>query len=170
MIPDVTFAHGDIRDTDFPDASFDAYFSWGTFEHFEIGLGPCFEEARRILKKNGYLFITVPFQNGRHTRRDRRALWHWDESFDKQTGYRSPMRFYQWRLTLPELHQAFEMHGFRFLQGRPIHKIVGLRRMLKHDFSLPYESITHRILRPLLRPLVPARYVSHMILGVGSRR
>lgn len=170
LFPELTFICGDIRRTGFPEGSFDAYLSWGTFEHFEIGLGPCFEEARRILKPGGYLFITVPFQNGRHLRRDGQELWHWDENYDREAGYRSSLRFYQWRLTLPELHRAFEMHGFRYLKGYPIHKEVGMRRMLKHEFGLSYESIGHRILRPLFRPVVPARYIAHMILGVGVRR
>lgn len=37
-LPNYHFVCGDIRHTDLADASFDAYFSWGTFEHFEKGL------------------------------------------------------------------------------------------------------------------------------------
>ena len=34
---DIEFALADIRDTKLPSESFDLYFSWGTFEHFEEG-------------------------------------------------------------------------------------------------------------------------------------
>jgi ubiquinone/menaquinone biosynthesis C-methylase UbiE len=94
IFPDHNFIVGDIRSTGFDDESFDAYFSWGTFEHFEIGLGPCFKEANRILKKGGYLFVSVPFQNGRHLRKDRRELYMWDENFDRENGYVKEIRFY----------------------------------------------------------------------------
>jgi len=38
-LPNYQFLCGDIRRTQFGNGSFDGYFSWGTFEHFEQGLG-----------------------------------------------------------------------------------------------------------------------------------
>src|SRR5262249_17010217 len=77
--PDSRFVVGDIRKTDFPDNTFDAYYSWGAFEHFEIGLGPCLDEAYRVLKPGGWLFISVPLHNGRLVRKERKPLSVWDE-------------------------------------------------------------------------------------------
>ncbi len=37
--PEAEFVVGDIRSTGLPDASSGGYFSWGTFEHFQDGLG-----------------------------------------------------------------------------------------------------------------------------------
>lgn len=164
------FVVGDIRKTHFPDNSFDAYFSWGTFEHFEIGLGPCFAEARRILKPGGYLFITLPFQSGNHLRRDSGPLERWDEAFDAAKGYTSEMRFYQWRLTKGELAREFEINGFRCLEVQPIHKAHGLHRAIKHDLGINSNSPLHRALQILLYPLVPKSYIAHMLMGVGQKR
>lgn len=167
--PDHKFVVGDVRQTGFEDASFDGYFSWGTFEHFEEGLGPCLEEARRVLRPGGLLCISVPFQNARHVRRDRQPLWAWDESFSRTHGYTSSMRFYQWRLTKPELQRELELHGFRTLRIEPIHKPDGLHRALQHDLGVT-GRLAQRVLLRLLRPIVPASYVAHMVMGVGAKR
>lgn len=79
IFPEQRFVVGDIRETGFPDNHFDLYFSWGTFEHFELGLGGPLREAYRVVKPGGYLVITVPFQNPRHLRRLRRDLAQWDD-------------------------------------------------------------------------------------------
>ena len=67
LFPDVSFDVSDIRKTNFKDSTFDIYFSWGVFEHFEEGLRPCLDEASRILKPGGLLFISVPADNLRQS-------------------------------------------------------------------------------------------------------
>lgn len=168
--PEHNFICGDIRYTGFDDESFDAYFSWGVFEHFEIGLGPCFKEANRILKKGGYLFVSVPFQNGRHLRRDKYELSKWDENFDREKGYVREMRFYQWRLTKPELQREFELNGFKILKVEAIAKEHGLYRAIKHDLGIEPGTKLHKKMMSLLYPFVPKDYVAHMIMGIGQKR
>lgn len=168
--PNHRFTTGDVRNTKFDEESFDAYFSWGTFEHFEDGLGSCFKEARRIVKKEGYLFISVPFQNGRHLRRDKRELSRWDKNFYKKEGYTSEMRFYQWRLTIPELQREFEINGFRAIRIEAIHKWHGLHRAITSDLRIGASTKLHRIIQVLLYPFLPKSYVAHMIMGVGQKR
>ncbi|MDA1166442.1 MAG: class I SAM-dependent methyltransferase [Planctomycetota bacterium] len=169
--PTASFRHGDLRRTDFPDASFDAYFSWGTFEHFENGLGDCLTEASRIVRRGGWLFVSVPFQNWRLVLRDARALEHWDEEFDAQSGYRTPQRFYQWRLTREELRRELELHGFSVLGVTPVGKLTGVGRMLQWGFPLFAKGSRPYAMASRVGALVlPASYVSHMILAVAKRR
>jgi len=168
--PAQNFIAGDITNTNFQDEYFDAYFSWGTFEHFERGLTECFQEAGRILRKNGYLFITVPYNNLRHIRRDQGKLKNWDDSFDNINGYKDKMRFYQWRLSKPELIREFEINGFKCLEVVPVHKFNGLSRAVNHDLHVKYGSKQHAILTRLLYPFYSKDYVSHMLMGIGMKK
>lgn len=54
---------GDVSQLDFPDSFFDTYYSGGVAEHFEEGPDSVLQEARRVLKPNGVLLISVPFIN-----------------------------------------------------------------------------------------------------------
>lgn len=168
IFPDINFIQGDIRKLGFKDGCFDAYLSWGAFEHFEEGLGPCLKEANRVLRHNGYLFITIPFHNRWHLKRDSKPLRVWDKNYDRQKGYASKMRFYQWRLTKPELQREMEIYGFRTLKIRPIHKKLGFRYLLKQDFGIKPGSIFYRLAR-LFYPFVSADCVAHMLMCIGQK-
>ena len=169
--PERQFVRGDIRHTDFGTGSFDAYLSWGAFEHFEIGLGPCLAEASRVVRPGGWLFVSVPFHNWRLMLREARALHRWDETFDRQSGYLQPQRFYQWRLTRPELQRELELHGFRVRSVAPIGKLVGAGRLLQWDLPLFTKgSRAYRVAQRALALMLPAAFISHMILAVGQRR
>lgn len=169
QFPQYHFLCGDIRQLDFPDEFFDACVSWGVFEHFEEGLGACIKEACRVLRTGGFLFVTVPFQNWRHIFRDMRSLHKWDEFYDPKQGYSSPMRFYQWRLTSSELHRELAMRGFEVLKIRPIYKVAGISRMLQFDLRVSPDGWFHRVVKHLLRPFIPARWVSHMLIAVAKK-
>jgi len=54
---------GDILDIHYPDSSFDAYISMGVIEHFEDGPLPALNEAHRVLKPGGLIFVSVPTVN-----------------------------------------------------------------------------------------------------------
>lgn len=168
--PRQAFEHGDMRHTSFATASFDACISWGTFEHFEAGLGGCLEEARRIIKPGGWLFLTVPFHNGRLMRRDAHPLEEWDEHFNPQTGYQQPQRFYQWRLTAPELNRELELHGFRPDHIVPLHKGTGVGRWLQWHVGIRKGSFLYRAAVRACTPLMPSWYISHMIFAAAQHR
>jgi SAM-dependent methyltransferase len=163
--PDLPLVCGDIRDTPFADATFDAYFSWGTFEHFEEGLQGCVREARRLLKPRGLLFVTVPFDNARHRWQARRSA---RDGRTGEGGDGQARRFYQWRLTRRELARELAP-GFEIVRIEAIHKWHGLHRALHHDLGIASGSWLHARLVDLLRPIVPAAYVAHMLLGIGRR-
>ena len=169
--PACQFVRGDIRHTGFEAESFAACFSWGAFEHFESGLGDCLAEVHRLIRPRGWLFLTVPFHNWRHILRDTRRLERWDEDFDPEVGYRQAHRFYQWRLTRPELQRELELHGFRTELVVPIDKLTGVGRWLQWDFRV-FRPGTPAFFaaRRAFAMLMPASYVSHMILAVGQRR
>lgn len=54
---------GDILDIHYPDSYFDAYITMGVIEHFEDGPSLVLQEARRVLKPRGLIFVSVPTVN-----------------------------------------------------------------------------------------------------------
>jgi SAM-dependent methyltransferase len=167
--PQQRFLCADIRRLCFGTGFFDAYFSWGVFEHFEDGLGSCIAEAWRVLRPGGYLFISVPFQNWRHIVRATRLPRPLNGSDHQQNGCGSRMRFYQWRLTMPELEQELVMRGFRLINIRPISMREGVSRTLTHELRLRAGTFVHKAAARLLAPLLPKRGFAHMIMAIAER-
>lgn len=169
--PHLEFARADLRATSFEPESFDAYFSWGTFEHFESGLAPCLIEAHRILRQGGLLFVSVPFDNGRLLVRDAFALLPWRPS--GRCGDEPPRheRFYQWRLTEPELRRELEIHRFKVHVTAPIGKLTGAGRLLRSDLRLfARRSRLYNAACRMVALVTPARFIGHMIVAVAERR
>ena len=163
MFPDMEFAVGDIRATGLPAQSMDAYFSWGTFEHFEEGFGPVVTEAFRVLKPGGLLFTSMPFVNLRHALHAT-FLEPW-----RLAPQRKQTRFYQWRLTRGELAGILAKHGFAVDDVKIIHKRQGLQRWLQGNFGLAATSVMAKGLAVLLSPFVPKAVIGHMILAIARK-
>lgn len=168
--PNEKFMVEDIRKTSFPDGYFDAYFSWGAFEHFEDGLARCIEEAHRVIRLDGFLFVTVPFHNTRHWNADNLAYRRSSSgSQDISWSANMPMRFYQWRLTRFELKRELEMHGFKAINITPIHKDEGLSRFAHHTFGTKPGTRIHFLTQTLLGLFVTRNYAAHMLMAIGRR-
>lgn len=160
VYPDCTFAAGDIRNTGLEDASFDGYFSWGVFEHFEDGPQGCIREAHRLLKPGGWLFISTPQDNLRH------ALRGLVSRTSKTNG---AVRFYQYRFTKGELARELNIGGFEVDRVVPIHKRMGVMRSLHHEFGFSYDWFITKGLSAALAPVVPGSVIAHMIMAVARK-
>jgi 2-polyprenyl-3-methyl-5-hydroxy-6-metoxy-1,4-benzoquinol methylase len=158
--PETEFMSGDIRQTGFSDDSFDAYFSWGVFEHFESGPQDCLREAWRILKPGGLLFISVPLDNLRH------ALLG---AFARPQIISSEARFYQYRFTRAELARELAIGGFDVCEVRCIHKRQGVLRSLHHELGFPYDWLLTKGLSAVIAPFVPGSFIAHMVLAVARK-
>jgi SAM-dependent methyltransferase len=161
--PEMDFAVGDIRETGLPENSFDAYFSWGTFEHFEEGFDRVVSEAFRIIKPGGLLFVSVPFDNLRHS-----------IAANLSRPYRlppqsNPTRFYQWRLTRAELALVLARRGFQVEDVKIIHKREGTARWLQHSFGLIPTNKATRALAAGFSLVLPGVLIGHMILSVARK-
>ena len=96
--PHLDLCAGDVSRLPFADETFDLYYSGGVVEHFEGGAEKSLQEARRILKKNGVLLISVPYYNPL-----RRIL--------------SPLKKAEWRkVAKPEIDKGEAFTGKKFFQ------------------------------------------------------
>ena len=60
VAPELDIRLGDVRSLPFEDSSFDGYWSLGVIEHFWNGYDQIAREMHRVLRKDGYLFLTFP--------------------------------------------------------------------------------------------------------------
>ncbi len=163
MFPEMEFAVGDIRDTGLPTSCMDLYFSWGTFEHFEEGFDRVVQEAFRILKPGGPLFISVPFENLRHALHSTlSATW-------RRQAQPASTRFYQWCLTRNELAAILTRHGFAVEDVKIIHKREGVRRWLHESFGMRIFGTATRGLAFCLAPFLPGVLIGHMIMAIARK-
>ncbi len=159
FFPSSNWVVADIRSTGFPDNHFDIYYSWGVFEHFESGPRDCILEARRILKSDGLLFLTVPFDNFRHALGETAA----------KKSFSTDARFYQYRFTKLELVRELNIAGFEVIHIKSIHKRQGVLRFLEGTFGLPHYWKISRALAVILAPLCPASVFAHMLYVVAKK-
>lgn len=59
--PQLALCGGDVSRLPFADETFDLYYSGGVVEHFEGGAEESLREARRVLKGDGVMLISVPY-------------------------------------------------------------------------------------------------------------
>jgi SAM-dependent methyltransferase len=56
----INIMHNDVSQLDFPDNTFDGYISLGVIEHFQNGPYEALAEAKRVIKPDGLMFVSVP--------------------------------------------------------------------------------------------------------------
>ena len=162
--PDGDWAVEDINNLECADATYDAYLSWGTFEHFEAGLRPPIVEAFRVLKPGGYLFISVPQDSLRMM--PGRYFTKWPAVLPADEGEQV---FYQWRLTKAEL--AFELGcgGFEVADIQAISKQEGVGRLFRMlTGRAPDGPLSARAVKALAMAL-PGGLVGHMVLAIARK-
>ena len=120
---------GDVSALPFRDSSFDLYYSGGVVEHFEGGAGAALREARRVLKSNGVLLISVPyFSPLRHLlllfRRDWRRVVDSAADPPSENGKR---QFFQYAYAPREFKRLLASEGLQVVSRKGYSVLWGLR-------------------------------------------
>jgi len=123
--PETNPTIGDVRKLDMPDDSIDGYWSLGVIEHFYDGYDAIRDEARRVIRPGGYLFLTFPHMSPHRrtlARLGRFPTWTEDPKLMKS--------FYQFGLSKNQVAKNFTQHGFRLVASQHFNGFEGICRML----------------------------------------
>lgn len=174
----ITVELGDIMDIKYPDNYFDVYISLGVVEHFINGPSMALQEAKRVVKQNGTLFISVPVFNPiRHvTLPIERFFRFFSENkiirkLFKKTQY-SKKNFVEYRFGKKEFTQALLKEGLKIETIIPFCNIgLGLYNhflepvfFLRNRFMLMISENFAKILKKISPSLAP-----HMTMWIVKK-
>ena len=168
LFSDLDVREGDIRNLEFPDDYFDAYYSGGVIEHFEDGVGPQLSEAHRVLRDGGYFFVTVPHMNlirrceamvfpvREKTDLDGRCSFHRErlQNFSTDTPP-GDFHFHEYFFTSFEIRTFLKAYGFRIVDEMSFSANHGLcdialyRKLIGAD--RPNRTVFHKFFAAPLR-------------------
>ncbi len=133
--PELNIQKGDVRNLKFKDESFDGYWSLGVIEHFWNGYDEIIDEAYRVLKKGGYLFLTFPSMSVL------RKYRYQNEQYSKLNSKKvhEPIGFYQFILNSNDVKTDLIKTGFQIVSLR--------RRSGMKGFTDSFPIITKHIQR-----------------------
>ena len=137
-VPDTPVARADLFAIPAADATFDAILSLGVVEHAPGGPQPALRELRRVLKPNGVLLLSVPFNN-----LFRRALFNHvlrgAERLFRRRGRR--LEFAEYRFDRREIGDYLRQTGFEpgafFIDELQSPKSIGLAIDLARLLGVP---------------------------------
>lgn len=128
--PGLNLCGGDVSRLPFADETFDLYYSGGVVEHFEGGAEASLREARRVLKKDGILLISVPYHSPLRQilfplKRD---IWRKVEKpeVDKNGDIRQDKIFFQYAYRQKEFKKMLSESGLRVIETQGYAVLWGL--------------------------------------------
>lgn len=146
--PELKLELGDVRQLPVDDASIDGFLSLGVIEHYDDGYDDQIAEMRRVLRKDGVLFLTFPFMSPLKKLKARLGGF---EPYDP--ARLPPEPFYQYELSPTEVEEALKRHGFRVSRREAYAEELGL----KTDCPALYSVAPWRWLRDYRGRNVPIR-------------
>ena len=158
----------DVRKLDYPDNYFAGYWSLGVIEHFYEGYDTIVREMFRVLKENGYLFITVPVMSPLRKFKAGFGLYPEWHNQDKSSS-----NFYQFTFNPKDIVFNLKRKGFKLIETRPYDGIKGLKdevMIFKHCLQYIYDSQNFplKLLKKTL-DIVLKHFANHMRLFVMQK-
>lgn len=122
LVPELKLSVGDVRKLEFPNDTFDGYWSLGVIEHFPEGYEAISREMCRVLKPGGYLFLTFPYMSPLRRLKALFGLYpkHTPQNFNRE-------HFYQFALSSESVIRNFTNWGFELVWKKPYEGFKGLK-------------------------------------------
>lgn len=110
---DINLTTDSILSLPYPDDSFDIYFSFGVFEHFEEGIEVPMTEAHRVIKRGGVLIISIPYINYLN-------ILLWPIRFSRRVytkyRYRDKLQFTNYQFTKKDIVNSTHKTNFKLIE------------------------------------------------------
>jgi len=148
LAPELKVSLGDVRKLDFQNDFFDGYWSLGVIEHFYNGYADIAKEMRRVLRNEGYLFLTVPSMSLLRKLKARLGLYP-----EYKYSQEREKNFYQFLLPTSQIIKSFEEIGFSLLSISPLDGAKGMKDEI-----------------PFCRPLLRWMYNNNTLIAKVLRR
>jgi len=167
--PDLKIFFGDVRHLEFDDSFFDGYWSLGVIEHFFEGYERILQEMYRVLRRDGYLFMTVPAMS--RLRRFKAKIGMYRAFED---GSPCMDDFYQFAMAQEDVIGRFNLKGFELIELHPYDGIKGLKdeiALLRPPLQWVYENtsfisnVTRRGIDRMTR-----HFANHMVFYIFRKR
>jgi len=187
--PQLKLACGDVAKMPFADETFDVYYSGGVVEHFEGGADESLSEARRVLKRDGVLLISVPYYSPLRKMLARSRKKEWRIVDRSQTDPRPVIdgkQFFQYAYTQREFTEMLSSAGLRVVKTQGYAVLWGLYDipLLNPGGKSEFAANTRQVEKPevveidieplvrdqkvsLLKRLVVSEDASVPLLGLG---
>lgn len=120
--PELKVSVQDVRNLDFSDNFFDGYWSIGVIEHFWQGYDEILQEAKRVIKTGGYLFLIFPYMSPLRKLKTKLGFYK-----TRKTDLIKEDNFYQFILDIEKVKADVEKYGFELVLKRPLGATKGLK-------------------------------------------
>jgi ubiquinone/menaquinone biosynthesis C-methylase UbiE len=166
--PGLDVRQGDVRSLDFPDRFFDGYWSIGVIEHFWTGYDSILAEAARVVRPEGFLFLTAPWMSPYRKYKARIGGYPGVDFSDE------PDSFYQFALGRQEVCAQLVRHGFQLLRWRGLVSEISMTEDMtafkpQIDWLLGSRgSIAKRVARRAIAAALNP-YCGHSFLAIAKR-
>jgi SAM-dependent methyltransferase len=121
VAPELALVLSDVRELPFADCSFDGYWSLGVIEHFYSGYEPLAREMARVIRPQGFLFITFPYMSP--LRRLRAKLGR----YQPLPVAGEPQDFYQFALDVSDVVRELARFDFELRYQASMSGLQGFR-------------------------------------------
>lgn len=118
--PELDIRYGDVRALPFEDGFFAGYWSVGVIEHSWEGYGTILSEMARVLRREGYLFLSFPYMSPLRKMKSRFNAY---ESFRDE----NPDGFYQFILDAKSVLEDLRAYRFDLIDARPWDGLKGTK-------------------------------------------
>lgn len=169
-MPELNIRLGDVFSLPFANNYFDGYWSLGVIEHFWDGFDGIASEMARVVKKNGYVFLTFPYLSPLRKINIKR------KKYPEILSSKQPKNFYQFALNSDAIQEYFKQHGFTVIHKKPYDGLKGILDETTHPLLYHWlyafyntKNFFLRILK-LATAVILAPFSGHVILLVLKKQ